>query len=102
MREWITSELERRGEKKTVGIVQQLLGISLDEYQRMKQSDVQYIQNQYPLIDKRMTRSDCKQWLLSHGLPIPPRSACVFCHKKTIGMETYKNNSCRLGRSYIG
>jgi hypothetical protein len=82
MREWISTELDRRGEKKTVGIVQQLLGISFDEYQRMKQSDVQYIQNQYPLIDKRMTRSDCKQWLLSHGLPIPPRSACVFCPYK--------------------
>jgi 3'-phosphoadenosine 5'-phosphosulfate sulfotransferase (PAPS reductase)/FAD synthetase len=59
--------------------VEQWIGISLDEYQRMRDSDVKYITNRYPLIERKMTRADCEKWLLSHGLEIPPRSACTFC-----------------------
>lgn len=83
MREWISAELERRGLKKTPGVVEQWLGISLDEYQRMKQPDVKYIVNRFPLIDLRMTRSDCVAWLKEHNLEIPPRSACTFCPFKS-------------------
>lgn len=59
--------------------VEMWLGISLDEYQRMKDSDVKYITNRWPLIEKRMTRQDCIKWLQSHGLEVPPKSSCVFC-----------------------
>lgn len=59
--------------------VEQWLGISLDEFQRMRQSNVKYIVNRYPLIEKRMTRNTCKIWLEKHGLEIPPRSSCIFC-----------------------
>lgn len=83
MREWISAELDRIGIKKTPGIVQQLIGISWDEIQRMKPADVQYIENQWPLIDKRMTRRDCVAWLEKHGLEVPPRSACTFCPFKS-------------------
>lgn len=55
------------------------LGISLDEFQRMRDSDVKYITHRYPLIEKRMTRADCIKWLKSHGLEVPPKSSCVFC-----------------------
>ena len=54
-------------------------GISLDELQRMKDSDVRYIRHVYPLIDRRMTRRDCLLWLERHGYPRPPKSACVGC-----------------------
>jgi hypothetical protein len=59
--------------------VEQLLGISLDEVQRMRDSDVRYIRNVYPLVDRRMSRQDCLRWLERHGYPAPPKSACVFC-----------------------
>jgi 3'-phosphoadenosine 5'-phosphosulfate sulfotransferase (PAPS reductase)/FAD synthetase len=59
--------------------VEMWLGISLDEVQRMKEADVQYISNIYPLIDKRMTRAQCVAWLTAHNLDVPPKSACVFC-----------------------
>ncbi len=59
--------------------VEMLLGISTDEWQRMRDSDVKYIVNSYPLIDKKMSRLDCMRWLEEHGLPIPPKSACYFC-----------------------
>ena len=59
--------------------VEMWLGISLDEIQRMKPADVQYIENRWPLVEKHMTRADCVKWLQDHGLEIPPKSACVFC-----------------------
>ncbi len=62
-----------------VGIVEQWIGISLEEFQRMKDSDVKYITNRWPLIEKRMTRKDCVTWLRDHHLEIPPKSACTFC-----------------------
>ena len=60
-------------------------GISLDEWSRMRDSDVGYIQNVYPLVDRRMTRLDCVKWLQQHNLDVPQKSACVFCpfHKKS-------------------
>jgi hypothetical protein len=79
MRRFISAELERQGLTKEPGIVKQWIGISLDEFQRMKVSDVKYIVNRYLLVDLRMTRHDCQLWLERHGLEIPPRSACVFC-----------------------
>lgn len=33
----------------------------------------------YPLIDWGMDRQDCKELIASVGLPVPPKSACVFC-----------------------
>jgi hypothetical protein len=59
--------------------VTQLLGITLDEVERMTPSKVKWAEKKYPLIDKGMRRKDCATWLKKAGLPIPPKSACVFC-----------------------
>lgn len=55
------------------------IGISLDEIQRMKMSMEKYITHRFPLIEKRMRRGDCYEWMKKHGYPEPPRSACVYC-----------------------
>jgi hypothetical protein len=55
------------------------LGISLDEVQRMKASNVRYATHRWPLIEQRMTRESCKRWLQAHGEAIPPKSACIGC-----------------------
>lgn len=55
------------------------IGISRDEAHRMKPSRVDYIENEWPLIDARMSRKDCIKWMLDNGYPEPPRSACYFC-----------------------
>jgi hypothetical protein len=57
----------------------QYLGISFDELERMKPSRVPYIENDYPLVDLRMTRQDCLKWMKANRFPEPPRSACVYC-----------------------
>jgi len=79
IRRFVSAELKRRGMTKTPGAVEMWLGITTDEWWRMKHSNVQYIKNVYPLLDKRMSRNDCISWLLSHDLPVPPKSSCTFC-----------------------
>lgn len=59
--------------------VEQWIGISLDEAQRMKPSRETWIAARWPLIEKRMTRRDCLAWLRGRNYPEPPKSACYFC-----------------------
>lgn len=59
--------------------VDQIVGISLDEWERMRVSDVAYIHNVYPLVDRRMTRADCVTWLQQHEYPVPRKSSCIAC-----------------------
>ena len=70
--------------------VEQWIGISLDEIERMRYSDVKYITNRYPLVEKRMTRVACQLWLERNGIEVPPKSACVFCpyHNKAGWVKT--------------
>lgn len=71
-------ELRRRGYGKDRPI-EQWLGISYDEIQRMKPTAFPGATTRWPLIEERMTRADCKRWLAEHGYPEPPKSACTFC-----------------------
>jgi hypothetical protein len=54
------------------------VGISRDEAARMKPSRVGYIVNRWPLIERDMTRWDCRRWLATRGWSAP-RSACIAC-----------------------
>jgi hypothetical protein len=69
-----------KGEKRKAGTqVDLLMGISQDEISRMKRNPIKYINNVYPLVDKKMTRKDCIEWMEDNFYPRPPRSACTFC-----------------------
>lgn len=59
--------------------VTQWIGISWDELQRMKNNFPTWAQPRWPLIERRMTRAQCIQWMRDNGYPEPPRSACVYC-----------------------
>src|SRR5262249_37025 len=61
------------------GFVEQWFGISFEEWRRMRVSGVGYIRNHYPLVERRLTRQDCIQWLTRQGYPLPPKSACLGC-----------------------
>lgn len=67
----------KRGQK-TVGVIQ-WIGISLDEIQRMKPARDPWIESRWPLVERRMTRSMCLDWMERNGFPEPPRSACIYC-----------------------
>lgn len=82
--------------------VNQWVGISLDEKQRMRASDKRWQTNRYPLIgwpeqllEKRWTRAMCKEWFAREypGRTLP-RSACIGCpfHSNDEWREMKKNH----------
>ncbi len=66
-----------RGQKETT--VTQWIGISYDEMQRMKLPSHAWTQHRWPLVEKKMRRSHCIEWMKANGYPEPPRSACYYC-----------------------
>jgi hypothetical protein len=56
-----------------------LIGISVDEWQRMHKPHLSEYTVSYPLIDLRLTRSDCIRLIKESGYPLPPKSGCYFC-----------------------
>jgi hypothetical protein len=54
------------------------MGITTDEAVRMKPSRDKWITHTWPLIEKRMSRGDCLEWMAKYDLT-PPKSACSFC-----------------------
>jgi hypothetical protein len=60
-------------------IVNLWTGISLDEIERIKDSNVKYIKNIYPLIDKRIRISQIIDYFKINNYPEPKKSACLIC-----------------------
>ena len=67
----------QRGEKNVRCV--SVIGISLDEIKRMKPSREPWVACRWPLIEHRITRQQCLEWMTDRGYPDPPRSACVYC-----------------------
>ena len=70
------------------------LGISTDEIQRMKKSQLYNIEYFYPLIYTGMSRLDCIDFFKENNFPVPPKSSCVFCpfHSNSFWKEIQKEN----------
>jgi len=58
---------------------QMWIGISTDEMQRMKDSRVQYVYHRWPLVELKMDRTACKNYLDSIGWEGVPKSSCIGC-----------------------
>jgi hypothetical protein len=71
--------VEARRQVPADTVVEQWIGISTDEMQRMKDSPNKWQSNRWPLIEQRMSRYDCLRWMSAHGYPRPPKSSCVYC-----------------------
>jgi len=69
----------RRGQPSKAPVVTFVIGISADEAHRMKDARERWYQNEYPLVEKRIRRGDCIEWLRRNGYPIPPKSSCLCC-----------------------
>lgn len=93
---WMRQHGATKDAPGTVGI-----GISVDEIQRMKPSQLPHIRNAHPLIDLELTRSDCTSLIASAGLPVPPKSSCFFCpfHSLNAWQELYDKHPDLFGRS---
>ena len=55
------------------------IGISIDESERQKQSNLKWISNHYPLVEMNMSRYQCLYLIRSLGWPSPARSSCIMC-----------------------
>jgi hypothetical protein len=78
----ILKEIRKRcgithGQKEVT--VTQWIGISYDEMQRMKLPINKWTQHRWVLVEKKMTRAHCKEWMKKNNYPEPPRSACYYC-----------------------
>lgn len=67
----------RRSPKHAV--VEQWIGISFDEVIRMKPSFEPWQRHRWPLVERRMKRRDCLDWLRRRDYPEPPKSSCIGC-----------------------
>lgn len=56
------------------------IGISMDELDRATTTEkVKHQRTEYPLLDLRLSRADCRRIIGDAGLPQPPKSSCYFC-----------------------
>lgn len=55
------------------------IGISTDEMVRMKDPMAKWLVHRWPLIEKRMNRNDCLQWMSRSDYPEPAKSSCLGC-----------------------
>jgi len=81
----------QRGPKEIA--VSQWIGISMDEGHRMKPNRTKWIKNIFPLIDKRIHRYHCLNWIKNNKHPMPKKSACYFCpYSSDTQWQDLKNN----------
>ena len=60
------------------------MGISMDEMQRMKESQEKWVTNKFPLIEEiEWSRQDCIDYMKDTYWGEPPRSACYICPYRT-------------------
>lgn len=59
--------------------VRMWIGISYDEMERQKVSDVKYISNYYPFVEKKISLAAIKNEYKLIGVPEPGKSACIVC-----------------------
>lgn len=55
------------------------IGMALDEAHRCKESRDANIHNKFPLVENKMSRKDCKQYIRDHGRRVPMKSGCWLC-----------------------
>lgn len=67
-----------KGQRIPVGSVEVWIGISTDEAQRMKPAWNKWQVNVWPLIERNMSRTNCREWLARAGWSAP-KSACIGC-----------------------
>ncbi len=79
LRKWLHEKHGINRGTKHLPTIEQWIGFSADEADRVKESDVKYIQLRFPLIEQGMTKARIEGWFLQNGVPRPPRSVCAGC-----------------------
>jgi len=83
-RQYKVAPLQRYLYDKYDGRIGLMLGISVDEYHRMRDSSAARIEHVYPLVDRRLTRWQCREIVERAGLAVPWKSSCWFCPFRSV------------------
>ncbi|MFQ5531005.1 MAG: hypothetical protein ACE5ES_00150 [Candidatus Nanoarchaeia archaeon] len=79
IRKYIRSYLRKHNLRLKNTIINVLIGFTSEEFYRIRDSDVKYLRNRFPLIyDLKFTREDCINELKKRGLSYH-KSGCWFC-----------------------
>jgi len=76
-------------------LVEQWIGISWDEMQRMKAPREKWLRHRWPLIERKMTRLHCLEWMRDNGYnEFPAKSSCTFCpyHDRAMWLDMKEND----------
>ena len=74
-------------QKYPQGLIKLRLGISADEWTRMRQSSHSRIEHVYPLVDGMISRRHCLEIIRDAGLELPQKSSCWFCPYRSTGSQ---------------
>lgn len=80
---WKREVIKRWTNAQGAVAVDQWLGISTDEMERVQQQRRAKWATRYPLIEFRMNRGDCIALIARMGWPPAPRSSCWMCPNQT-------------------
>lgn len=61
-----------------------VIGIGYEEMSRMYRPHLSEYTVEYPLIDRKMVREACIEYVHKHGYESPPKSGCYYCPFQTI------------------
>lgn len=73
--------------------IEMVMGISYDEITRVRNTKDQWQVNCYPLVENKITRQDCIDYMESRNLGTPPRSACIICPYRTASEWKYLHDT---------
>lgn len=75
-------------------IVEQVIGISIDEAHRQKDAGFRWMENVFPLCRRGITRAECEEKLEAWGWQNVPKSACTFCpyHNDALWQDMKEND----------
>lgn len=78
-----------------------MIGISLDEVTRMRDSRTRWVTNTYPLINAGLRRGDCMRIADENGLGVPKKSSCIFCpyHSDAFYRDLKQNHPDEFARA---
>lgn len=88
----VTRKVREVMEAQDYDEVERWQGVSLNEMDRINAPDTQYTTHRFPLVEQRMSRSDCRSWLNDHGYPEVKKSACKQCpFRKKLGFAAMRD-----------
>ena len=76
IRRWLRANQDESGEKPWSTV---LLGITTDEANRVRKSDLLWVENEFPLVDMGMSRQDCIKYLEDFPELSVKKSGCFMC-----------------------